>query len=692
VTDVIDPTHALTPPAAAALLAANQLLRQGRWAQALQAYDDLLAAAPQLGPMLAPNLALARQRLGSAAPPAPSPSKSPAPPPLVAPPALPLAPPARRAAPVPPAPVASPVPPLVPRADPAPALVATAGQATTLVDLYRHVDRVTGGRPPAFDKLQAPLVSVLVTSHNTEDYVEACLESLLSQSYPNVEILVIDDASRDATPDIVRRVARGNGRIRLLQLNANLGTYYAKNLGILRARGAVMFFQDSDDICHPHRLALQMDLLRQQPAAQIVRGAYSRVDPDTGRVIPVNGLLSKLGLITLGVRRDVFQQIGYFNCTTKASDDEFFNRAVRYLGRGAVVNQDLPLYYNTMREGSLFADMVHWNADGSIEQKPSPARQAYVESYRAAHAEPQPARARARFAFPRIRDALDVYPEMSKLANPEVPVVVSVCSIPAREAKLERALRSIAPQCDRLHVYLDRYEHEPAFLQRLGVPVTVVRSQARPGLRDNGKFIALEALLRAGEDAYYFTIDDDIEYPADYVNALVKTLKAHEDGVVAGVHGVTLKDRPAGYFSDRRMVHAFTRALERPRLVNVLGTGTTAFRASLFEGFSLAQFEQAGMADLYLAVDCLRRGIPQLCVARPEGWLQDLGDEEEISLYTEFKGDDRLQSRLLQAHGPWGLSAVAATVDALTERRPALHATLKPLLPTLRAVTMPAAP
>lgn len=682
---------ALSDQAQTRLRDANQLLRQGHWARAAQAYEQLLAQVPALKPLLTANLTLARQRLGRGEPPMTG--------------VVPLPAGAKPGQPVPAAvgaagtvvaaspPASSPTPPAAP-APVQPGVRATAPAAPAvpakyIADLYREVARAAGGRMPSFDATSAPLVSVLVTSHNTEEYVEACLESLLSQSYPNLEVIVIDDASQDDTPAIVQRVARGNGRIRLLQLNANLGTYYAKNLGILKARGEVMFFQDSDDICHPHRLALQMEALRSRPQARIVRGAYSRVDPDTGRVIPVNGLLSKLGLITLGVKRDVFREIGYFNCTTKASDDEFFNRAVRYLGKTAVVNQESPLYYNTMREGSLFADMVHWNADGSIQQKPSPARQAYVEAFRAAHEEADTSRARARFAFPRIRDALQVYPEMSKLANPDAPVVVSVCSIPAREAKLERALRSVAPQCDRIHVYLDRYEHEPAFLQRLGVPVTVVRSQQRPGLRDNGKFIALEDTLRAGQDAYCFTIDDDIEYPADYVNALVKVLQTHDDAVVVGVHGVTLKDTPRGYFSDRRMVHAFTRRLERPRLVNVLGTGTTAFRASLFRGFELSSFEQPGMADLYLAAACLKRGIPQLCVARPEGWLTDLGEPEEPSLYTEYKGDDGMQARLLRAHGPWGLAGVAATVEALAARQPALHEKLQPLLPTLRAVTLP---
>jgi len=68
------------------------------------------------------------------------------------------------------------------------------------------------------------------------------------------------------------------------------------------------------------------------------------------RVLPVNGLLHKLGLITLGVRREVFDAIGVFNCTTKASDDEFFRRLQAYAASGA----------------------------GTIEQQPSPSRAAYV--------------------------------------------------------------------------------------------------------------------------------------------------------------------------------------------------------------------------------------------------------------------------------------------------------------------------
>ena len=146
------------------------------------------------------------------------------------------------------------------------------------------------------------------------------------------------------------------------------GTYYAKNLGLKVCRGEYVFFQDSDDISHPMRVALLLAQLRASKK-RVVRGSYSRIDPETDQVIEVNGLASKLGLITLGIERKVFEEIGYFNCTTKASDDEFYNRIVKFLGKSAVVSNELPLYYNTYRDGSLFADMVTRTANGGIQQR-----------------------------------------------------------------------------------------------------------------------------------------------------------------------------------------------------------------------------------------------------------------------------------------------------------------------------------
>lgn len=191
--------------------------------------------------------------------------------------------------------------------------------------LYQQVERALSSAAPMPDATKAPLVSVLMTAHNVEDYIEEAVTSVLRQSWPNLELIVVDDASTDATWSILQRLQKTVGNLRCDRLNTNLGTYFAKNYGAQLARGDFVFFQDGDDICHPERIRLSMQLL-QQRGVVAVQGAYSRVRFPSGQVVPVNGLVSKRGLITLGVRREVFDQIGYFNCTSKASDEEFFRR------------------------------------------------------------------------------------------------------------------------------------------------------------------------------------------------------------------------------------------------------------------------------------------------------------------------------------------------------------------------------
>jgi hypothetical protein len=514
------------------------------------------------------------------------------------------------------------------------------------------------------------LVSVLMTAHNVAPYLEAAITSVLAQSWRQLQLVVVDDASSDGSWELLKRLARSDGRLCIRRLNTNLGTYYAKNLALSLAEGRYVFFQDGDDLSHPERLRLGMQHLL-QPGVLAVQGAYARVEFPSTRVLPVNGLLHKLGLITLGVRREVFDAIGVFNCTTKASDDEFFQRLQAYAasGAGTIVPLYLPTYYNTFRPGSLFADMVANDpADsGAIEQKPSPSRAAYVETFRAKHAELGVARFRSFFTYPVLRDPLPVASDMTLLPNPTDPVQLCLCSIPERAEQLQQVLTALAPQVDHIHLYLDRYPQAPAFLEPWHSKLQVVLSHEQPGLRDNGKFLPLAALSE--QPCWLFTVDDDIAYPPDYVAALLKGLEHYGRQVVLGVHGVLLPEQAEGYFSARyRKVHHFAAALEVDALVNVIGTGTKACHSSLLTGLSLEHFAQPGMADLYLASWCHQQQIPMLAIARHAGWLEQLGDLEDGSLWAEFAQADSAQAALVRAHRPWGYAAIKDAVDAASAR------------------------
>lgn len=527
-----------------------------------------------------------------------------------------------------------------------------------LEDIYKNIHDIN--KKTSFKKM--PLVTIAVTAHNTEEYIEASIRSLLNQTYKNIEIIVVDDQSIDNTLKILHRLSKTDKRLQYKQLVDNLGTYFAKNYAISISKGEYIFFQDSDDICHPRRIEIMLDQLLNS-GKTIIRGAYSRLDPNTNRIIPVNGQVSKLGLITLGVKKEVFKKIGYFHCTTKASDDEFFQRACKFVGKLQIENNNLPLYYNTYRDGSLFADMVTITKTGEIIQKPSASRQNYLENFTAIHKKYEtPEQIQRLFRFPQVRNTISVMPDMTKLSNPADLIIFNVCSIPARESSLKKSINSIIDQCDKINVYLDGYKEIPEFLEKYSNKCKIIQSEKTESLRDNGKFLALQDFTNSGKNAYYFTIDDDIIYPPDYTNHLIKKIEYYSREAVIGVHGVILKNNPKSYFSDGRIVYSFTKSLEKDVAVNILGTGTIAFHTSIFKKFNINYFRDTGMVDILFAIYCKEQNIPQISINRLDSWLIDQNPTPEQTLYHEFKDNDSKQSIHVSAHSPWGYYAINSII------------------------------
>ena len=100
-----------------------------------------------------------------------------------------------------------------------------------------------------------PLVSILVPSHNGARYLPESLDSILAQSYPNTEVILLDDASTDETPAIAAAYA---GRIEYVRQPENLGIYDNVNVGIARARGDLIATYHADDIYLPTMVEAQV--------------------------------------------------------------------------------------------------------------------------------------------------------------------------------------------------------------------------------------------------------------------------------------------------------------------------------------------------------------------------------------------------------------------------------------------------
>lgn len=123
------------------------------------------------------------------------------------------------------------------------------------------------------------MVTIGIPVYQTEKYIKQALESALNQDYPNIEYILIDDGSKDASMVIVRELqtshSRGND-IRLMTNSSNLGVSQTRNRIIEEAQGDYLYFLDSDDIIPPNTITLLMENIKKYDA-EIVIGSYEKI-------------------------------------------------------------------------------------------------------------------------------------------------------------------------------------------------------------------------------------------------------------------------------------------------------------------------------------------------------------------------------------------------------------------------------
>jgi len=102
-------------------------------------------------------------------------------------------------------------------------------------------------------------ISVIIPTYNREKLVARSIESVLAQTYRNIEVIVVDDASTDNTKQIISKIK--DNRLKYIRLRKNKGACYARNTGIKNATGKYIAFQDSDDVFHSDKLEKQLSNL-----------------------------------------------------------------------------------------------------------------------------------------------------------------------------------------------------------------------------------------------------------------------------------------------------------------------------------------------------------------------------------------------------------------------------------------------
>lgn len=221
-------------------------------------------------------------------------------------------------------------------------------------------------------------------------------------------------------------------------------------------------------------------------------------------------------------------------------------------------------------------------------------------------------------------------------------VIGNMATMPERLHCLYKALGSILPQLDHLNLYLNNfprtfnlYEHYPE-LEAYSHIIQFTSSRDIGDRRDHARFTDA---LKYGQGHYYVCIDDDIVYPADYIEQLAGRSETYHDKVALCVHGYGLWENLQDFTSDRarasRYFH-FEHELASDALVDVAGIGTLFCPAELIEeDFSSPPY---GFSDLVLAKYFFTRSIPVVAIRRQKSWLK--GIPNKSTLYKEARSEN----------------------------------------------------
>lgn len=195
-------------------------------------------------------------------------------------------------------------------------------------------------------------------------------------------------------------------------------------------------------------------------------------------------------------------------------------------------------------------------------------------------------------------------------------ITAAIATITGREQQFKNVLESLTRQC-----HLITYEKD----HHLG---------------DAAKFII------HGE-GYFFSCDDDIHYPLDYVVRMVEKLKEYKNQIIVTCLGRTIINQPiTKYYKNPFIEKIGCFDDNEDTFVHIGGSGAMAFHTDLFQP-DLKEFKTGYMADIWVSIQAQQKQIPILCMGKKGNWLQ--AQPTEAGIYEKYKDDDSEQVKAINS-------------------------------------------
>jgi glycosyltransferase involved in cell wall biosynthesis len=192
------------------------------------------------------------------------------------------------------------------------------------------------------------MVSIIIPTYNAEKFMPGLLDSIFNQAIEDMEVIIVDDCSKDRTVEIAKRYP-----VRVIQLERNEGPAKARNIGAKEAKGDIIFFLDADVIVMDGTIKEAKDYFERDPSAKCVIGICETEPLNKGFVPKYMAMFEYIHLIGRegnrvsvfaprcgAIRRDFFLQIGGYNESYRGADVEDFELARRVNRTDSIILND----------------------------------------------------------------------------------------------------------------------------------------------------------------------------------------------------------------------------------------------------------------------------------------------------------------------------------------------------------------
>lgn len=212
--------------------------------------------------------------------------------------------------------------------------------------------------------------------------------------------------------------------------------------------------------------------------------------------------------------------------------------------------------------------------------------------------------------------------------NEREKIFAGIASIPQRTQALKKTIASLLPQVDRIGVFLDKYSEVPNFLLNNQKIEFKLSSDFHKDIGDAGKFYWVDDF-----EGYYFTCDDDLVYPPNYVERILSAIENYKEPVVVGWHGSVILTPFTNYYdSNSRRVFSFGAPRSNDTPVHVLGTGCLGFNTRHIK-VKFNDFKTPNMADVYFALLGQDQNVPFIVIKHDKGEIYEIEESQDFSIY-----------------------------------------------------------